>query len=489
MYDKKSDIFQTVRNLKRLSTRQLILLGVGLILAIVLFIFLRGFVACWQLTSLPGLPPASCGLAAANPIPNAIGTPVTPVAAPTISVPQVQMPPPWDGASRVTILIIGLDYRDWLAAQENPEIQGPPRSDTMILLTIDPISKTAGMLSIPRDMWVNIPGGFGYGKINTAYALGEAYKLPGGGPGLAMKTVENFIGVPIQYYAQIDFGAFTQMIDEIGGLDIEVSETITLDPIGQHNTIYDLPPGNYHFDGAHVLAYARARHTEGEDVDRARRQQQVIFAIRDKILSLDMLPTLVAKAPALYQELSSGIHTNLSLDDAMKLGVLSLQIPQANIKHGVIDYSMMTIGTSPDGLAINKPIPDKIRELRDEVFGGGALSPMATGDQAQLLRDEGARVAVLNAGSGIAGLAQDVSDYLTSQGMNVVLIGNTIDHPEFPIFYYTEGYTTVVDYSGKPYALRYLMSTMGLGSGQIRTKFDPSAQADVVIFLQGDWQP
>jgi LCP family protein required for cell wall assembly len=399
------------------------------------------------------------------------------------------MPPPWDGASRVTILIIGLDYRDWLAAQETPEIQGPPRSDTMILLTIDPISKTAGMLSVPRDMWVNIPGGFGYGKINTAYALGEAYKLPGGGPGLAMKTVENFLGVPIQYYAQIDFGAFTRMIDEIGCLDLDITETITLDPIGKHNTVYDVKPGRYHLCGEFVLAYARARYTEGGDVDRARRQQQVIFAIRDKILSLDILPTLVAKAPVLYQELSAGIHTNLSLDDALKLAMLARQISMENIKKGVIDYSMMTIGTSPDGLDIFKPIPDKIRELRDEIFGGGALSPMATGDQAQLLRDEGARVAVLNAGSGIAGLAQDVSDYLTSQGMNVVLIGNTIDHPEFPIFYYTEGYTTVVDYSGKPYALRFLMSLMGLGSGQIQLKYTPNSPVDVVIFLRGDWQP
>ena len=489
MSEKNSNTSQKARPVARLSTGGWILLGVGLILAIALFIFLRGFVACWQLTSLPGLPPASCGVAAANPQTtpgvNAEGTPV----APTISsAPQVQMPPSWDGASRVTILIIGLDYRDWLAAQESPEIQGPPRSDTMILLTIDPISKTAGMLSIPRDMWVNIPG-FGYGKINTAYYLGEAYKLPGVGPGLAIKTVENFIGVPIQYYAQIDFGAFTQMIDEIGGLDIEVSETITLDPIGQHNTIYDLPPGNYHFDGAHVLAYARARYTEGDDVDRARRQQQVIFAIRDKILSLGMLPTLVAKAPALYQELSTGIHTNMSLDDAIKLGVLGMQIPQENIKKGVIDYTMMTIGVSPDGLDIFKPIPDKIRELRDEVFGGGALSPMASGDLTTLLRDEGARVAVLNAGSGIPGLAQSAADFLTSQGMNVVVIGNPIEHPEFPISYYADGYTTVVDYSGKPYALRYLMSLMGLGSGQIQLKYTPNASADVVIFLRGDWPP
>jgi LCP family protein required for cell wall assembly len=483
------------RTYKRPAIGQFILLGAGLILAIGLFAFLRGFVACWRFTSLPGLPPSSCGAAA---IVNPQGTPEpgaagdggsAPVGVPTSSAPQVSLPQPWDGGSRVTVMIIGLDYRDWLAAQNSPELQGPPRSDTMMLLTIDPVTMTAGTLSIPRDMWVHIPG-FGYGKINTAFALGEAYKLPGGGAGLAVKTVEEFLGVSIQYYAQVDFGAFTQMIDEIGGLDIEVTETITLDPIGQHNTIYDLQPGTYHFDGAHVLAYARSRSTEGGDVDRARRQQQVIMAMRDKILSLDMLPTLIAKAPALYQELSAGIHTDMSLNDAIELGVLALQLPRDNIMNGVINYTMMTIGTSPDGLDIFKPIPDKIRELKDEVFGGGALSPMASGDLAQLLRAEGARVAVLNAGAGIPGLAMSASDYLAAQGLNILLTGNAgQEHPEFPISYYADGYTTVVDYSGKPYALRYLADTMGLVSGQIQLKYIPNAPADIVIFLRGDWLP
>jgi LCP family protein required for cell wall assembly len=494
MSDNNPPSSSSIRPLLCISTGGWILLGVGLILAIALFIFLRGFVACWQLTSLPGIPPASCDLAAAAPQttsqPNATSEVIpTAVGVPTSSAPQVAMPAPWDGGSRVTVLLIGLDYRDWLAAQNSPELQGPPRSDTMILLTIDPISKTAGMMTIPRDMWVNIPG-FGYGKINTAYALGEAYKLPGGGPGLAIKTVEDFIGVPIQYFAQLDFGAFTQMIDEIGGLDIQVTEVITLDPVGQHNTLYDLQPGIYHFDGGQVLGYARSRSTEGGDVDRGRRQQQVILAVRDKILSLNMLPTLVAKAPAIYQELSSGIHTNMSLDDAVKLGVLALQIPQENIKNGGIDYTMMTIGRSPDGLDIFKPIADKIRELRDDIFGGGALSPMAPGDLAKQLRDEGARVAVMNAGSGIIGLAKNVSEYLTSQGVNVVLTGNAgQDHPEFPIFWYADGYSTVVDYRGDPYLLNYLKSLMGLGSGQLQLKYKPNPPADVVIFLRGDWRP
>ena len=123
----------------------------------------------------------------------------------------------------------------------------------MMLLTLDPISKTAGMLSVPRDMWVNIPKVNTYGKINQAYYFGELYKLPGGGPGLAVDTVRSFLGVPINYYAQIDFQAFEKFIDQIGGIDVTVDKELKVDPLGRNpdgssNTIY-LKPGKNHLDG------------------------------------------------------------------------------------------------------------------------------------------------------------------------------------------------------------------------------------------------
>ena len=124
--------------------------------------------------------------------------------------------------------LIGLDARDLTQ-------DGPPRSDTMMLVTIDPVSKTAGMLSIPRDMWVNIPG-FGYSRINTAYASGEGNQLPGGGPGLAMKTVSQFIGVPVDYYVQVDFNVFVELVDQLidvfGCIEVYPTEKMILDPIG-----------------------------------------------------------------------------------------------------------------------------------------------------------------------------------------------------------------------------------------------------------------
>ena len=140
------------------------------------------------------------------------------------SGPGIATPEPWDGKSRVTILILGLDYNDYRAGDT-------PHSDTMILLSVDPITKSASMLSLPRDMWVNIPG-FDYGRINEAYFNGEAYNLPGGGPELARQTVEQFIGVPVNYYAVIDFYAFIAFIDEIGGVVVKPDQYVKIEKFG-----------------------------------------------------------------------------------------------------------------------------------------------------------------------------------------------------------------------------------------------------------------
>ncbi|HSB01144.1 MAG TPA: LCP family protein, partial [Anaerolineales bacterium] len=149
------------KNIKfgRLSITQIIFIVLGLLLAVGAFFLVRGFVTCWTITPLPGRPPSNCGTVAAGldgPNLTTENTQVPDTEAlpppPAVAIPESDLPPAWDGASRINVLIIGLDFRDWLANE------GAPRSDTMIVLTIDPLSKTAGMLSIPRDMWVNIPG-------------------------------------------------------------------------------------------------------------------------------------------------------------------------------------------------------------------------------------------------------------------------------------------------------------------------------------------
>jgi polyisoprenyl-teichoic acid--peptidoglycan teichoic acid transferase len=180
-------ILEYIKNLKfpkmpKVSIRQIVFWGVVLVLAVGLLVFARGFTACWQLTALPGIAPASCGGDAVNPLGtpviNAQGTTVAGVPpTPEVAVPDVQYPQ-WDGGSRINIVFFGLRGTN----QNISEGDCPHCTDTIMVLTVDPQTKTAGMLSIPRDMWVNIPG-FGYSRINTAWTDGEAAKLPGGGPG------------------------------------------------------------------------------------------------------------------------------------------------------------------------------------------------------------------------------------------------------------------------------------------------------------------
>lgn len=438
----------------------------ALLTAYLTFVVTRDLVTSWQITNLPGV-----SVTGRTPTPDLSGI-ITDSNAPLQMVGPT--PEPWDGASRVNLLVMGLDYRDWAAGE------GAPRTDTMILFTVDPLSRTAGILNIPRDLWVAIPG-FGYGKINTAYQLGEAYKLPGGGPELAMKTVEGLIGVPIDFYAQIDFGAFIKFIDEIGGIKVNILEPIRVDLLGDNtvkNTFKKLKPGVQVLNGEIALAYARARNTEGGDFDRARRQQEVVMAIRNQMLRFDNLPRMISNAPVLYRELSSSVRTNLSLDQAIRLAWFAKDIPEEAIKHAIIGPEQVNFFKTPDGLDALKPMPDKIRAVRDQIFADTRLeSPLANLPAVEQMKAEGARVRVLN-GSSSPGLASQTMEVLQKQGVNVVETGNA------DTFY---NYTTLFDYSGKPYTLKFLVELMGINPNYLYNRYDPTQSVDVVVIVGNDW--
>jgi hypothetical protein len=152
----------------------IVFLTAAAVIAYIAYAQSHDFWVSYDVTGLPGFAIQN------HPTPTAsaegAGTPA-PAALPTTAPSSGPAALPWDRASRVTVLVMGLDYRDWESGD------GPPRTDTMILLTLDPLTMSAGMLNIPRDLWVEIPG-FDYARINTAYMLGEAYQVPGGGPGL-----------------------------------------------------------------------------------------------------------------------------------------------------------------------------------------------------------------------------------------------------------------------------------------------------------------
>lgn len=482
-----------ISRLARVRKRQWILWGAAVAVAVGLLVATSSITACWQLTSLPGIPPANC-TSGGN---DALGTPVVNEAAPGAEslppAPEAVAPaveyPKWDGGSRVNVAFFGL--RGGETAGEDC----PLCTDTIIVFTVDPVSKTAGMISIPRDLYVNIPGssgcsgsGDGFCRINTAWTTGEALKLPGGGPGLAMKTVSLVLGVPIHYYAQVDFDTFIDMIRLIGGIDVNIDREYRLQKLGGGKDMIRITCcGMRHLTGAAALAYARCRSAsqgcDDGDVGRAKRQQQVILAIRDKILQPKRFPELMANAPEIYNTMQAGIQTNLPLEDGIKMASLMSEIPIEQIQTGVIDDHMVNFANLTLGgqnAAVLLPIPDKIREVRDRIFTStGPTSPLAQGDPTALMQADGARVYVTN-NSYTPGLEQRTGNFLLSQGMNVTGLGSPTAASDM---------TVVVLYSPKLYTLRYLINPLGMisTSNQILFNPDPNAPADVEIRLGNDW--
>lgn len=426
------------------------------------FRMVRRLVAGTTVFTLPG-----------DPVTNAAGDPAEGVDANAVedesSGAALPNPDPWDGTSRVNLLVMGLDLR------EGETEADAPRSDTMILLSMDPLNNTASILAIPRDMWVAIPG-FGYYKINSAYHFGELYDLPGGGPELATRTVEEFLGVPITYYAQVDFQAFVDFVDHINGIKVTFDEPYTIDPRGEGNT-QTIEPGTYVLDGELALAMARDRKSEMDDFDRSNRQMEVIMLIRDRILEFDQLPTLVMNAPAIYEDLSTGIRTNMGLNQIIQLAWSAMDIPRENITTAVIGPEYIAIEMSPDNLDILRPIPDKIRQLRDDLFGtGGVLVPVAEGELLSLVAAEQPTVRILN-GSYQVGLETATAAWLEEQGFTVVETGSA---PSTTV-------SSVILQGTASYSLKWLADTFGMTVGRIEVEYTPGATADLVLTLGDDW--
>jgi len=382
--------------------------------------------------------------------------------------------PDWHKKERVNILLLGIDEREGQ--------HGPWRTDTMIVLTLDPESKTAGMLSIPRDLWVPIPG-YGENRINTAHYTGDLKKYPGGGPALAIKTVQYNFGIPIHYYVRVNFSGFVKAIDTIGGIDIYVEKDI-YDPKYPDNAYgYDplyIPAGSHHMDGEMALKYARTRHG-GSDFDRLRRQQQVIMAVRDRVLRLNLLPQLLPKLPELLKTVGDAVQTDLQLDEIINLVQLASQIDDEHIKTAVIDSSMTVPTTTPNGAQVLIPIREEIRAVVDEIFSTPVQEaiPEETAEREKLAA-EGAKIIVHN-GSTIGNLAAQTSAFLKERGFQIVEFGNAerFDYPT----------TIIVDFTGKEYTIQCLARLLNIPESNIQKYTGaPQSEVDIRLIIGADFQ-
>lgn len=382
---------------------------------------------------------------------------------------------------RINVLVLGLDRR--------PYERGPSRTDTVLLLSLDPAARSAAMLSIPRDLWVHIPypePGF-ENRINTAHFYGEVDAYPeGGGPGLAMRTVEVNLGIPVRHYVRLNFDGFRRMVDLVGGVEIEVEREI-LDaryPTDDDRpmTIH-IPSGRVNMDGETALRYVRTRATPGADLDRLQRQQQVVLALRERVLSLRMLPRL----PQLLAVMPEVVDTNLSPAQVLTLARLASQVPEERIQRVAIDGTMVKPVIMPDGAQVLLPCRELIEgcqaTLQDAVlaFVSPALAPAAPQEpDREEPGQERARILVEN-GTERPGLAEGAFDYLRARGLEAVGFGSaeSFDHPE----------TLIIDYTGNPATVRRLQELLGLTPERVRIGEGGPPGIDIRLVLGRDFAP
>lgn len=376
--------------------------------------------------------------------------------------------PIWEGKERINILLLGLDRR--------PDEQYS-RTDTMILSTIDPVSLSAAMLSIPRDLWVTIPG-YGESRINTAHYTGEKEKYPGGGPALAKKTVQYNFGIPVHYYVRVDFEGFKKIVDTLGGIDINVKNTIQDDEYPDDNYGYDplyIPAGLQHMDGELALKYSRTRHGRG-DFDRAYRQQEVLLAIRDKALQLNLLP----KAPELMVALADTVQTDLQPSDILNLVQMADKIKE--VKTVVIDESLGTPHITPTGAWVLIPNREKIRPMIDELFAKPSPAAQVTVVPVVIpaeIVEEAAKIAVQN-GTKNVGLGPQAVTFLKNRGFQIESFGEAdrLDYPQ----------TILIDYTGKKHTIQHLVEMFAISPENVRRSPNLKSEIDIRLILGEDFR-
>src|SRR2546425_1488130 len=359
--------------------------------------------------------------------------------------------PAWTGTDRVNVLLLGIDSRSDSSTTQN--------TDTMIVLSLDPVNRTGAMLSIPRDTYIDRPGVF-VDKINAAYAFG--------GPDLARRVVEDLLGIRINAYALVDFDAFTKIVDSVGGVVIDVKRPVRDEsyPTPDYGVErLDITAGPQLMDGQTALRFARSRH-DTNDYSRAQRQQLVLSALRTRLAEGDFLRGL----PALVDRVGSAVQTNFDPANVIPLAQFGTGIDGDAIRSEVLypcggSYPHCELQSSGgDGGFYLIPDRAKIRDLAAALF----YDPQ--------VKSEGASIEVRSAGAR-NGLAQTVADRLTERAFTVstVSAGAT-------------GRSAVLVRNG---AKRYTASALALQLGGLPVDTLPSSEttaADIVVRVGSDFR-
>lgn len=320
---------------------------------------------------------------------------------------------------RITVLVVGVDARPGQSVAQH-------LTDSIIVLSLNPQTGSAGMLSIPRDLKVRPSALNSDVKINMVHPIGEARGVPGGGPILLRDAVSELIGYPIDYYVRVNFEGFMQIVDLVGGIDIDVPTAINDPEYPDHNYGYDplyIPAGRQHMDGTLALKYARTRKADN-DYMRAARQQQVIMAIKDKVLQPGQLESLLPRLPRLAIAMANSVQTDMPIDKAIALARSVEKVDLDNVTRVVIDTKMGQVDVNDPKLGyVLIPDMNKVRAAADAIFADAVAGPSPEEVARQAIQAEAAKVIVLN-GTQEKGLAAKIQASLLTNGFNVINVGN-----------------------------------------------------------------
>jgi LCP family protein required for cell wall assembly len=371
-----------------------------------------------------------------------------------------------ESSGRVNILLLGVG---------DPGHAGEQLSDTIMVISYDVASKQVSMISVPRDLYVKINDTCGTNKINYAHACGEQNKSLGGGPAVAMSTISKVLDIPIHYYVRVNFTGFKDVVDAVGGVDINVEKDL-YDPYypaddGLGNKALNIKAGMQHMNGATALRYARSRETTS-DFDRARRQQQVLVAIKGKLMSTDTFLN-PSKIISISTALGNNVKTDFDLSYAQRAIDLFKKVDTGSIKNLVFDNSekgLLTDSTSDYAGYILVPRAGMFNYTKMQAAAKNIFAD-------QTVATENAKLTVQN-GTTTGGLATRVADKLRGLDFNVVTVASAD----------TQAYTVtkIIDGTngGKPGTIKALEKTFNVKSEK---GTNPSG-TDIIVIVGKDYK-
>jgi LCP family protein required for cell wall assembly len=300
---------------------------------------------------------------APSPSPTAAAPTATPLPLPTTTI--------TDGMALLqrteNIVVLGMDHRD-----NDPDPSW--RTDTIMIMALDRPNNRVGVVNVPRDLYVNIPG-YGMGKINQTDYIGEESHYPGGGPALLNRVLTTTLDIPIQHYVRVQMDGLVKLVDALGGvtvtLDCPLYERTPDDKSPNGLKDWTLPAGQVHLDGQSAKQFATYRYITS-DFGRTRRQQQLVWALRNRALQIDV----ISRLPALWSALQNMFTTDLSLLDVVKLATLGVNLKPENVRGVVFSLDALGYDFSPEGASI-LVVKDK-QQLRAELAHVFDAQPLTT---------------------------------------------------------------------------------------------------------------